>query len=62
MTGLYVQSRDAPEERPVIMYLPLFAFGIFASILFAIGLVAGKAADRNAIREDEKRRRALDAA
>src|SRR5664279_5231318 len=28
------------------MYLPLIAFAIFASILFGIGLVAGRAADR----------------
>lgn len=39
------------------MYLPLFAFGIFGAILFGIGLAAGKAADRLAIEEDEKRRR-----
>jgi hypothetical protein len=44
------------------MYLPLFAFGIFAAILFGIGLAAGKVADRNALREDEKRRHGLHAA
>jgi len=48
-------------ERPVNMYLPLVAFGIFAAILFGIGLAAGKAADQLAIREDEKRRRGLHA-
>ncbi len=37
------------------MYLPLIAFAVFASILFVIGLVAGRAADRNAAREEKER-------
>gem|GEM_PF-3607362 len=36
------------------MYLPLIAFGVFASILFGIGLIAGKAADQKR-REDKNR-------
>jgi hypothetical protein len=36
------------------MYLPLIAFAVFSSILFGIGLLAGKAADR--IRREEKKR------
>jgi len=41
------------------MYLPLIAFGIFASILFAIGLLAGRAADRITLREEKERERQL---
>lgn len=37
------------------MYLPLITFAVFASILFAIGLVAGKAADRKTLRERQER-------
>ncbi len=40
------------------MYLPLIAFAIFAGILFTIGLVAGRAADRNAAREVKEREHA----
>jgi hypothetical protein len=40
------------------MYLPLIAFAIFASILFTIGLVAGRAADRIAAREAKEREHA----
>jgi hypothetical protein len=39
------------------MYLPLIAFGVFASILFGIGLVAGRAADRKVLEEKERERR-----
>ncbi len=40
------------------MYLPLIAFAVFASILFGIGLVAGRAADRIAEREEKEREHA----
>ena len=40
------------------MYLPLIAFAVFAGILFGIGLVAGRAADRIAAREEKERKHA----
>jgi len=41
------------------MYLPLITFGIFASILFGIGLIAGRAADRKTVEEEKERKRRL---
>ncbi|HVR40155.1 MAG TPA: hypothetical protein VMU84_13755 [Thermoanaerobaculia bacterium] len=45
-----------------MMYVPLFLFGAFASVLFGIGLIAGRLADANEIREDEERRQPRNAA
>jgi hypothetical protein len=39
------------------MYLPLITFAVFASILFGIGFVAGRVADRKTLREQQEQER-----
>jgi hypothetical protein len=58
--GTYLEIRRRPETTlrfSETMYLPLIAFAVFASILFGIGLVAGRAADRKTLREQQERER-----
>jgi hypothetical protein len=50
------RRRLLPFEFGETMYVPLVTFAVFASILFGIGLVAGRAADRIRLLEEKKRK------